>query len=107
MSIHSETLGLRARRLGVSELCQSPSFASRKELSVQNFLFLSPSCLLLLPRVAFPFRTSQELVQEGQDVCINPCSTDEGARVRGTKDLANSVQHVLAGPGLQLRVPDF
>lgn len=43
----------------------------------------------------------------GQGVYADPCLTDEGTLVRGTKDLATGMQHVLAGTGVGFWVPDF
>lgn len=57
--------------------------------------------------MAFPFRTLQELVQERQDVFVNPCSIEEAAKVRGTKDLVRGSQYFLAKAGLQLQTRDF
>lgn len=37
----------------------------------------------------------------------DPCLTDEGTLVRGTKDLATGMQHILAGTGVGFWVPDF
>lgn len=40
-------------------------------------------------------------------MCVNPCSTEKGTKVRGTKDLVRGIQYFLAKAGMQLQTPDF